>query len=298
MELLAPAKLNLALQIGPPGSDGFHPLASWFITVDLADALSTRMGGSAFTCNDATLPTDQRNLAHKAQDQYAAALIGAGHIAAGRAVTDLSVHLHKRIPAGGGLGGGSSNAAAVLRLCEALAGSALPASEVGRLAALLGSDVPFFLVGGSAWCTGRGEIVHPAPMPRPKAALLLFPPFGMSTPAVYRRFDEMAEKSGMGRERLATDIPQGWPSLSAADLLDVLHNDLTVAALDLEPRLGQVCGRARQVLGRPVHMSGSGSSLFTVYDEVEEATEAAGRLAGIVPTAVVRFLQHLPEIVV
>jgi 4-diphosphocytidyl-2-C-methyl-D-erythritol kinase len=187
---------------------------------------------------------------------------------------------------GAGLGGGSSDAARTLLGLDRFWGCGLWGSEPGRqrlgqLAATLGSDVPFFLYGPSSVCRGRGEDVRPTPPPiRARWALLMLPPMAMSTPLVYRRFDEMELGRAMGHvESVAGGPPwKEWSALEARRLLPLLVNDLEVAAFDMNPDLGRLRQEAEKALGRPVRMSGSGSSLFTLFDERPEALAAAERM--------------------
>jgi 4-diphosphocytidyl-2-C-methyl-D-erythritol kinase len=180
------------------------------------------------------------------------------------------------------LGGGSSDAARTL-----LGLNGFWANEPGKLARdsrclsdmglSLGSDVPFFLFGPSSVCKGRGELVRPigAPTSAPWVTLVL-PPIGLPTADVYRTFDEM----GLGRVQDVEDEPawEQWVSLNAEDLLDKLVNDLEAPAFSLRPELGKLRDRLEKLLGRAVRMSGSGSSLFTLYEQREQAIETAERI--------------------
>jgi 4-diphosphocytidyl-2C-methyl-D-erythritol kinase len=146
--------------------------------------------------------------------------------------------------------------------------------ELAALAAKLGSDIPFFFYGPSSICTGLGEIVRPIPPPRARRALLIFPPFGMPTPKVYRRFDEMK----LGERRNIEEEPDfsAWAKLSAIELLPNLVNDLEAPAFDQNPAMADLRVRWERRLGRVVRMSGSGSTLFTLYDNQAEAASAGG----------------------
>lgn len=260
------AKINLYLRIGPRRPDGFHSLVSWFCLVGLADELEFRpgpeseVGAVTLTCDRPDVPCDGRNLILKA----ARSLDPVGRSA-------VEVHLRKRIPMGGGLGGGSSNAAVALRGLQQIWGVSLSPVREMEIAAQLGSDVPFFLGGPSAICRGRGESVTPASPPLASAAVLLLPAIAMPTPAVYRRFDEM----GLGTD--LDDVERHLPGveLPTLDLLGRLTNDLEAPAFAISPELCALRSRAEQIARRPVRMSGSGSTLFTLYDSQQEATDAA-----------------------
>jgi 4-diphosphocytidyl-2C-methyl-D-erythritol kinase len=215
--------------------------------------------------------------------------------------------LEKRIPVGAGLGGGSSDAARTLLGLERLRREWLttlatagakdggvqvdsekrrPANDLSAFAGRFGSDVPFFVrasfpapVGGpSAVCTGRGEVVTPVAPPAARWAVLVLPEMSLSTPDVYRRFDEM----GLGRwadvDTAGAPDWSEWSRLTAQELLPRLVNDLEAPAFSLRPGLADLRAAVEQALGRAVRMSGSGSSLFTLFDSRADADAAAVRL--------------------
>ncbi len=186
----------------------------------------------------------------------------------------MAVHLTKRVPAGGGLGGGSSDAAHALMAVAKLWGVTDPAL-LAAVAAGVGSDVPFFLYGPSSVCRGRGEVVLPVAAPAvARHAVLVLPGIAMPTPAVYRQFDEM----GLGSDT-AGDLAEGaWTFLPAAELMTQLVNDLEPPAFALRPDLAELRSRLEQTLGRLVRMSGSGSTLFTLFDDPASAADAAARI--------------------
>ncbi len=262
--VLAPAKINLHLRVGPARADGFHPLLTWMVTVGLADGLTVTpsAGGLAFTCDDPTLPTDGRNLVVKAVAALAARV--------GRDPA-VAIHLAKRVPAGGGLGGGSSDAAHALLAVAKLWGLDDP-TLMADVAATVGSDVPFFLYGPSSVCRGRGELVLPVAAPAvARHAVLVLPGLAVSTPAVYRKFDEM----GLGSDTAGSLGEGAWTFRPAAELMARLVNDLEAPAFALQPALGDLRSRLERDLGRPVRMSGSGSTLFTLFDDPASAAHAA-----------------------
>jgi 4-diphosphocytidyl-2-C-methyl-D-erythritol kinase len=263
----APAKLNLFLRVGPRRSDGFHGLASWFVTCGLRDELTFEPAGSlSLSCDDPSLPVDDTNLILKA----ARALQQSPVDAAG-----ARMHLRKCIPMGAGLGGGSSNAAAALQGLNRLWSLNHSLAHLTALGAGLGSDVPFFLHAPSAMCRGRGEVVQPMPAPRGLWALLMLPSMHMPTPAVYRRFDEM----GLGADLHDHPAVIELAPLPAESLLPRLFNDLEPPAFAIAPALSDLRQRAEWTLGRIVRMSGSGSSLFTLFDSRSDASDAAARIA-------------------
>ena len=262
----APAKINLHLRVGPVRPDGYHPLLTWMVTVGLSDGLTVGPAERlAFTCDDPTLPTDGRNLVVKAITALAARL---------NRDPAVAVHLTKKVPAGGGLGGGSSDAAHALTAVAKLWDVDDPALLID-VAAAVGSDVPFFLYGPSSVCRGRGEVVLPVAKPAvARYALLVLPELSVSTAAVYQRFDEL----GLGSDT-AGDLGEGaWTFLPAADLMTHLVNDLERPTFTLEPALANLHARLEDELGQPVRMSGSGSTLFTLFDDHGSAADAAARV--------------------
>jgi 4-diphosphocytidyl-2-C-methyl-D-erythritol kinase len=286
MRLLAPAKINLHLRVGPRRDDGFHPLLSWMTTVGLFDMLDLtpidsagrRVGGDAglsLATDDPQLPTDARNLVVRAAQAMADSAGLREGSPTGKSGT--SAFLYKRIPTGAGLGGGSSDAARAMLGLARLWGWKSSRHQLAELAATIGSDVPFFFHGPSSICTGRGETVKPTRPPAARWAVLALPKIAMPTPEVYAKFDEMR----LGAEEDVRRQPDfdSWATEPANDLLPRLVNDLEAPAFALRPDLDDLRTRVEQQLGQPVRMSGSGSSLFTLYDAQAAAEYAAKRVA-------------------
>jgi 4-diphosphocytidyl-2-C-methyl-D-erythritol kinase len=268
MRFLAPAKLNLHLRVAPVDGSGFHPLLSWMCTVALFDTLTIEPGADgsiALTCDDPSLPCDATNLVVRAADAFQK------HIG-GENTQGAKLHLAKQIPSGGGLGGGSSDAARTLLGLRRFWRVPCSDEALAAIAATLGSDVSFFLHGASSICTGRGEVVRPIQRPKPKWAVLILPGFAVSTPAVYRMFDTL----GLGDASRIVDQPlwSQWADLSAGPLLERLVNDLEAPAFAVCPQLAALRQQIEQSIGRIVRMSGSGSSLFTLFDNSDEAQAA------------------------
>ena len=273
MLVLAPAKINLHLRVGKPRADGFHPLVSWMCTVALFDKLMIDRApgrGVTLSCDMPDLPCDAGNLIVKA----AAALADAwakSEASAAVELPGLAIRLSKQIPLGAGLGGGSSDGATTLKALNHLWAIRWPKQKLADLAACLGSDLPFFFDGPSAICRGRGELVEPISPPQSHFALLLLPQIHLPTPAVYRRFDQM----NLGTDLAAEQEPNWgqWTRLPARNLLGRLVNDLEPAAFAICPELAKLQVEAEELLGRPVRMSGSGSSLFSLFDMKSEAED-------------------------
>jgi 4-diphosphocytidyl-2-C-methyl-D-erythritol kinase len=285
---VAPAKLNLTLAVVGRRADGFHDLHSVFVPLGLADRLSLAPAGAGGDARADSLhvtgldpgPIDD-NLVLRAI-AAARVLIGAGP---GRPPTPpLAARLEKRIPVAAGLGGGSSDAAAAFDgALEAWGASAdVDAGRRFRAAAGIGSDVPFFLAGGPALVEGRGERVTPLTGIHGHPGILLVTPrVALRTPDVFAVFDA-ARGVGDGSVRmssahLAQELGNG---LSATDLIaraGVLAsaNDLLPAAIIIEPGLVAVRRALTRVLGRPIGLSGSGPTLWTLYPSTSEAETAA-----------------------
>jgi len=274
LRLTPPAKINLHLRVGPPTADGFHPLMSWMVTAALFDNLEFTLidrPGVSLLCDDPTIPCDAKNLIVKTASSLLESI--ASPDKSKRAVRGLSAALQKRIPVGAGLGGGSSDGAFALLAVNHLFNLNWPPDRLSDFAAQFGSDLSFFFHGPSSICTGRGQIVHPTAPPKASWALLILPAIHMPTPAVYRRFDEMR----LGQESSLNHPPdwQNWSTLSANDLLPLLINDLEAPAFSVNASLADLHQSTSQVLNRIVRMSGSGSTLFTLYDSQDQAVHAA-----------------------
>jgi 4-diphosphocytidyl-2-C-methyl-D-erythritol kinase len=191
MTLSAPAKINLRLQILGRREDGFHEVATRMCLISLADEVRLeprRDGKVRLTCSDPTVPRDESNLALRALRSFEAATgIRRG----------WSLHLQKLIPHGAGLGGGSSDAAAVLRGLNASSGHPLRMDALDGLASELGSDVPFFLRDSTCDASGRGEALQPVEFPWQLPLVLVKPSFGVSTSWAYQRWKESQELPGV-----------------------------------------------------------------------------------------------------
>jgi 4-diphosphocytidyl-2-C-methyl-D-erythritol kinase len=268
MQILSPAKINLHLRVGPLANDGFHPLLSWMCTTGLYDVIEMEdraEPGIELRCDRPAVPTDETNLI----------------VRAGRALDPrrgANVRLKKRIPMGGGLGGGSSNAAAALVGFNTLWNLNESGPRLTEIAATLGSDVPFFLSGRSSLCEGRGEKIAPIAPPLPKSVVLILPEISIATPAVYRKFDQM--KLGSATSLRRPDDFDSWSSWPAERLLPALVNDLERPAFVLCPELVELRDELEKTLGRIIRMSGSGSTLFTLADEQPEAEKLAATIRG------------------
>jgi 4-diphosphocytidyl-2-C-methyl-D-erythritol kinase len=265
LALEAFAKVNRSLVVRGRRPDGYHELDTIFQTVDLTDRLDfleEKDGVLALTIEGAELAESEENLVLRA----ARALKRRFGVALG-----ARIHLSKKIPVGAGLGGGSSNAAATLRGLSALWELSVSPGDLQLLAAGLGSDVPFFLHGGTARGTGRGEKIEPLPDAPPEALVLLFSPFSLSTAAVYGAVSAPALTGFDPPSKLRGSDPGG----AAPD-----RNDLEPAAESLQGELRRLRVALRDAGARQARLSGSGSTVFGVFGSMELARQAGARLAG------------------
>lgn len=273
MRVQAPAKTNLFLEALRRREDGFHELDTVFCALALADELELepRPGGElALTVSgDPTVPADPTNLAWRAADAL--------RREAGRPELGARLHISKNIPAGGGLGGGSSDAAATLVALDRLWGLDLGAARLHALAAGLGSDVPFFLEGGLQRGRGRGERLERLPAPaRPLHLVLVFPPFGCATPRVYKALGPFLPDRGGPPVREPAALLAGLAAGDARAVAAGLWNRLALAAEAEFPALVEVRARLAadpRLLG--VLLSGSGSTTFAVAASGEDAARVA-----------------------
>jgi 4-diphosphocytidyl-2-C-methyl-D-erythritol kinase len=256
----AHAKLNLSLAITGRRADGFHELVSLVAPIALADKLTLEPGRPlGLTCDDASLPVDGTNLVLKAAAAYAKRRPSAptGHF-----------HLTKKVPHGAGLGGGSSDAAAALRLLDQASGNPLGLEELEALAAEVGSDCPFFVRGQAAVMRGRGERLEILP-PAARAALagrkvvLVKPPFGILTPEAYG----LLAKAGNYRPLVQAEAElAAWIQCPTADP-SVLGNDLATPVFAKHLSLSVGLESFRRVTGVNWQMTGSGSACFAFVSE-------------------------------
>ena len=237
MDVESYAKINWSLRVVGKREDGYHDLETIFQTISLHDTLTfTPAERFALTCSDPSIPTDDTNLVARA--------------ARALAIDGVAIHIEKRIPAGGGLGGGSSNAATTLRALSKMFGIDAP---LDRIALELGSDVPFFLVGGRAFATGRGEVLTPLPDLGPLPLLLVLPEERVMTAEAFRLVK---------------------PSTGAA-------NDFEEPIFERLPKLREYKQRLLDAGATFAAMSGSGSTIFGVFSDAATRDAARARFADV-----------------
>ena len=266
LTLHAPAKVNLTLTVGARRDDGYHDISTVMQTVGLYDTLTLTGGGSGLTmtCTDPAVPADDSNLVLRAARLF--------FTETALPVPDLRFDLEKRIPYQAGLGGGSSDAAAVLRAMRTLYAPEVSDAELARMAARLGSDVPFFIRGGTALATGRGERLAPLPPLTAGWFVVVKPPEGFSTPAMYRRLDELPPEPPRP-DGMPAALETGDVRAVAAALCNSFERAVPPdsAVRDIEDAL-----RARGALA--AMLSGSGSAVFGLFDREDAACTAADTL--------------------
>lgn len=251
----AHAKINLSLKVLGRRPDGFHEIRSVFQTIGLADSIDfefTPARGLEITLDDALAIDD--NLVVRAARAFCESRRVSGR---------LRMKLTKRIPMGGGLGGGSADAATVLLALPALTGWNAEMGELTSLAAALGSDVPFFLHGGTALGMGRGEELYPLPDFGARPLIVLAPPIHVSTPGAYK---------ALGRGQLTS--PGEFPKLNIfqsfvwqAYLASDAENDFEDAVFQLHPELKRWQRKLERLGAQPARLSGSGAALFGVFPD-------------------------------
>ena len=258
MQVAAPAKINLNLRVvGRNDATGYHDIETWMVPISLADELRvelTKARGIALACSDPELDNGSGNLAWKAAELF---------LRETKSECGASIELHKRIPHGAGLGGGSSDAAAVLKALNDQLGRPLDGSALETLAARLGSDIPFFIRAKPAVARGRGEILQPRPLPQPLDLLLIKPPFAVETAWAYRQW---SEKKFCPAEWSATQLHDG---IEISNDLErpVFAKYIILAALK-EWLL-------KHSLVAAAAMSGSGSCLFAILRDPRGADQLA-----------------------
>ncbi|WP_374473087.1 4-(cytidine 5'-diphospho)-2-C-methyl-D-erythritol kinase [Phenylobacterium sp.] len=277
LSALAPAKVNLFLHVGGPGADGYHPLCSLMAFADFGDRLTLHAADA---------------LELKVTGPFAAALEGGGENLVARAanallaearrpVAPFGLALEKQLPVASGLGGGSSDAGAALRLIREAAGLPIDDDRLEAIAGALGADGAACLWGRPVLAEGRGERLSPAPAFPAADAVLVNPRVAVSTPAVYRRFDDLG--------RFGAVDPPAAPAVfetvvELAAWLAAQRNDLEAAAIAVEPQvravLDTLAGEPESLLAR---VSGSGGTCFALCASDIEAEGLAERIEAIAP---------------
>ncbi|MHA7155906.1 4-(cytidine 5'-diphospho)-2-C-methyl-D-erythritol kinase [Arthrobacter sp. TMN-50] len=279
----APGKINVSLRVGPLREDGYHSVASVYLAVSLYEevtATHSREPGTVVTVNGQgslnlpveSIPLDATNLAARA----AAVLAELSEDPTG-----VLLDITKRVPVAGGMGGGSADAAATLLACDALWNSGFSRDELAKIAAELGADVPFALVGGTAVGVGVGEQLTPAISKTPLYWVLVTSAYGLSTPEVYRTLDELRLRDGTEPAvppEIDARILTAMRSGDARALAELLHNDLQAAALELAPELLDILKAGVEAGALAGLVSGSGPTVAFLAANEDHAAELAAQL--------------------
>lgn len=283
----APGKVNLGLSVGARGEDGYHPVVNVLQAVSLVEEVTATPvspgAGVSVTVSGLhaeRVPTDATNLAVRA------ALLLAEHVG-----VDPDVHLHveKSVPVAGGMGGGSADAAAALVACDALWATGLSREDLAGLAALLGADVPFALVGQTAIGTGRGHVLTPVLARGQYHWVLAMQDSGLSAGEVYSTFDEITAGIDRGEPRMPQGLMEALRSGDAVALGAALHNDLEPAAVEIAPELTEPLGVADEAGALGVMISGSGPTVAALARDARHAHEI---MAALLAAGVADHVRH------
>ena len=268
------AKINLYLDVLDRRADGYHNIKSIMQTVGISDTVSVEfipgdVREIAVVCDDPSVPCGEKNIAYKAAQKYLDR-VGIGGV--------CNISIKKRIPTEAGLAGGSADAAAVLRLLDRICGDKLGIGGICEVGAAVGADVPFCIVGGTALTEGIGEVLRPLP-PMPDAYIVIARGGdGVSTPAAYRAIDEMLGER-LGEEHGNADSV--CDSLGRGDLLSLCGGMLNIFE-DVVLPFHDIARRAKETMldcgASGAMMSGSGPSVFGIFENKADAENAAGIL--------------------
>lgn len=263
------AKINLTLDVLGKRPDGYHDLRSVMQTVSLCDDIEIDLDTGMpwrLLCSDGEIPCDQRNLAWKAARLYLDTI--------GEEPDGVEIRIIKRIPSQAGLGGGSSDAAAVFRALNRHYGSRLTAQALADLSGRIGSDIPFCVMGGTVMAEGRGELLRKLPAMQDCHVVICKPDFPVSTPVLYRKLDESVVD-------VHPDNPSMEAALVAGDFTGVTRNVFNVfdPVVSAEhPEIGDIKSLCLSCGAAAAQMSGSGSAVFALFAGETQALNALYRL--------------------
>ncbi len=268
MVIPCPAKINLGLEVIRKRADGFHDINSVFLPIPLADDLTIeRAAVLSLVIDDPSLPADETNLCMRAARamQRAFGKVGLG----------ARMELVKRIPMGAGLGGGSSDAAGVIRGLNELWEIDASMNALESVAASVGSDVPFFLHARPMLARGRGEQLTPIDVPLRASVVLVCPGIHIATPWAYAALDMKGEREATPYESIIPRIT------NLASLRDACVNDFERVVFAQHPEIGQIKERLLKAGAAYASMTGSGSAVYGMFDDASAAHHAAGEFEGM-----------------
>lgn len=254
--LAAYAKLNLYLDITGKRADGYHLLETVMQSVSLADHVKIALNGGGITvdCSNPLIPRGEGNICHKAARLFFEEIGDGG----------ADIFIEKRIPCGAGMGGGSTDAAAVLTGLNRLCGNPVGEKGLLKIAAEVGADVPFCLCGGTKICRGIGDIISEAPPIKDCAFLVVMPDFACSTAEAYRKYDEAPPPA---RNGLNDFIASGGEYRRRLyNVFEELYGD---------PRLSDISDRLKKAGAIGASLTGSGAAMFGIFENAERAASAA-----------------------
>jgi 4-diphosphocytidyl-2-C-methyl-D-erythritol kinase len=273
IHIIAPAKINLFLQVTGKRPDGYHELVTLMCPLGLSDRIRIDPTGARIrvTCSDPAVPADTTNTTHRAAEIFIRNLKKSHH----PTLTGVTVTIDKQIPVGAGLGGGSSDAAAVFRGLNRLLGYPFQLAELMEMGRAVGADVPFFICGQPALATGIGERLEPYRKLPPYKVLLYYPGVSVSTAEVYKNLDLGLTNC---KKKLKDFVLKQRPFDAALHLC----NDLETVTLNRYPQVkaAKEALDGRGALG--VAMSGSGSTVFALFADDMSARRALRSLEGII----------------
>ncbi|MBU2622217.1 MAG: 4-(cytidine 5'-diphospho)-2-C-methyl-D-erythritol kinase [Proteobacteria bacterium] len=263
MKILSPAKINLFLHVSGKRPDGYHDIVSLICCVSLYDVMSFDFGGgiTTVTCTDPEIPCDERNHALKAASLFLGKF---------RKNEGVRIHIEKNIPAGAGLGGGSSNAATVLSCLNKWFGNPFPVEEIMAMGLEIGADVPFFLYRKPALATGIGEKLKEYPLKLPYKILIVYPGFGVLTQEVYNNLNLRLTNCKNKLKKLI--FVQEFHA-------KLLCNDLESVTVSKYPEINEAKEAILKQGAAGALMSGSGSSVFGLFPDNDSAINAGNVLS-------------------
>lgn len=261
LKITANAKINIGLHVRHKRQDGYHEIESIFQEISFADTLTLKQSNRIhFESNSSELKNETSNLCIKAteilQNEFN--------------ISGLDIYLDKQIPIGSGLGGGSSDAAAVLKSANLLFKKNIPLHKLKEIAAQIGSDVPFFIEGNTCHISGRGEIIEPIMFPTGFDILLVFPKVKISTTNAYKRLGIDLTKNDYDFKFKSSNLLD----LSFAEFKNIFYNDFEKTVFDEFPELLEIKKMLYRENAEYASLSGSGSTIYGIYSSVSEVKKA------------------------
>lgn len=285
LNLIAPAKINLSLDVLGRRVDGYHNVEMVMQTIGLWDSINFQLRTDhqvQIRCNHPSVPTAEGNIAYKAASLLKE-LTGKGHLGA-------TITIEKNIPVAAGLGGGSADAAAVLKGLNALWDLKLSPRELARAGLHLGADVPFCLMGGTAIARGIGEILTPLPPPSSLWVVLLKPNVGVSTAEIYHRYNDAVVARRPNTDALVAALAAGSKDAIAEAMANVLES----VTFSLLPELGQLKQQAMEYGAFASQMTGSGPTIFALAADRRQAEVICNGLKSQVDFAHITTFKEVP----